>query len=164
MSTTVMQENSRSTAKAADVGDPEQGRERDPEQSRANAPPIPPPPPAAKKPSHNPPPSRFVGHAMRALFESSEVSIRRGDETRVMSRAQEAMAEIQRKSSGPPPPPRGAPPVSSSTRPGAGAPRSGDPSAPISSRPPAPRVDAVLWIVLAVGLFAIAGWMIAYAL
>jgi hypothetical protein len=86
---------------------------------------------------------------MRALFESSDVSIKRGDETRVMSRAQEALAEIQRKTSAPPPP---------------NQPASVPPPATISSRPPAPRVDAVLWIVLAVGLFAIAGWMVAYAL
>ena len=89
-----------------------------------------------------------VGNAMKALFESSDVSIRRGDETRVMSRAQEALAEIQRKSAPPPPNPRSVPP----------------PAATIESFPPGPRVDKGLWIVLAVGLFAIAGWMVAYAL
>jgi hypothetical protein len=97
---------------------------------------------------------------MRALFESSDVSIRRGDETRVMSRAQEAFAEIQRKTSAPPPPPAASP----SSPPPAAAVQDAAPAAPVSSRPPAPRVDAVLWIVLAAGLFAIAGWMIVYAL
>lgn len=91
----------------------------------------------------------YVGDAMKALFESSDVSIRRGDETRVMSRAQEALAEIQRKS--------GRPTASS-------APAEAEQRQSPSSRPPAPRVDAVLWIVLALGLFAIAGWMLAYAL
>ena len=55
------------------------------------------PPPAPKKKSG--------ADAMKALFESSDVSIRRGDETRVMSRAQEALAELQKKSTPPPAPP-----------------------------------------------------------
>jgi hypothetical protein len=95
---------------------------------------------------------RFVGHAMKALFESSDVSIRRGDDTRVMSRAQEALAAIQRRMS--PPTPSGQEPAL--------------PSLPAvttgSSRASGPRVDVALWIVLTVGLFAIAGWMVAYAL
>ena len=33
-----------------------------------------------------------------------------------------------------------------------------------SLAPSGPRFDKGLWIVLAVGLFAIAGWMVAYAL
>ena len=92
---------------------------------------------------------------MKALFESSDVSIRRGDETKVMSRAHEALAEIQRKAerSAPPPAPSTPPPPLTSF----------ERAAPTSMRP-APRVDAVLWIVLAVGLFAIAGWMLAYSL
>lgn len=103
----------------------------------------------AATPSEPPRAKPYVGDAMKALFESSDVSIRRGDETRVMSRAQEALAEIQRKSA----PPRAQPAASEP-----------DQTQSLSSRPPAPRVDAVLWIVLALGLFAIAGWMIAYAL
>jgi hypothetical protein len=102
------------------------------------------PPAAASKDG-----ARFVGSAMKALFESSDVSIKRGDETRVMSRAQETLEELQRRYPGALPP---ASPQSDSVRP------------PIPSEPPRPRVDAVLWIVLAVGLFAIAGWMIASGL
>ncbi|MGD8861583.1 MAG: hypothetical protein PVI30_16360 [Myxococcales bacterium] len=34
----------------------------------------------------------------------------------------------------------------------------------MSSTPPGPRVDMALWVVLALGLFAIAGGMIVYAL
>lgn len=90
-----------------------------------------------------------VGNAMKALFESSDVSIRRGDETRVMSRAQEALAELQHKSNPPPASRSNFPPAS------AEVPR---------SVPPGPRVDKGLWIVLALGLFAIAGWMLAYSL
>ena len=93
--------------------------------------------------------ARFVGSAMKALFESSDVSIKRGDETRVMSRAQETLEELQRRYPGALPPTA---PQTDSVRP------------PIPSEPPRPRVDAVLWIVLAVGLFAIAGWMIASGL
>ena len=136
-----MQDPSRSSPHREDgdtqQGQPESSPARGPVQPRVSTPP--PSTPAAKP---------YVGNAMKALFESSDVSIRRGDETRVMSRAQEALAEIQRKS--------GAPPAVT-------APASGDSVSP-SSRPPAPRVDAVLWIVLALGLFAIAGWMVAYAL
>lgn len=91
--------------------------------------------------------------AMRALFEASDVSIRRGDETRVMSRAQEALAELQKKSTPPPPAPGSMPPASRSSFP---------PSD--SGLPSGPRFDKGLWIVLAIGLFAIAGWMVAYAL
>lgn len=106
---------------------------------------IPPPPPS------NPPKKSpgEVGNAMKALFESSDVSIRRGDETRVMSRAQQALADLQHRSNPPPGPGSSAPPASRE------APR---------SVPPGPRVDKGLWIVLALGLFAIAGWMIAYGL
>jgi hypothetical protein len=149
MSTTVMQEDSRSPAQGAEGGDPEPGSEH-PEQSPSSS--APPKEPAVA--------NRFVGHAMRALFESSDVSIRRGDETRVMSRAQEAFAEIQRKTAPPPSHPPSAPtsPLPAAAKQGA------DPAASPSSRPPAPRVDPVLWIVLAAGLFAIAGWMILYAL
>lgn len=90
--------------------------------------------------------------AMRALFEASDVSIRRGDETRVMSRAQEALAELQKKSTPPPAPGSMSPATRSSFPP------------PDSLAPSGPRFDKGLWIVLAVGLFAIAGWMVAYAL
>jgi len=148
MSTTAMQDSSRSPARVKDGGDSETERASTP---AAPADASAPPPSGEAKPA-----ARFVGHAMKALFESSDVSIKRGDETRVMSRAQEALAEIHRKTSPlpPPPAPSGTQSASPSVR----------PAGSISSRPPAPRVDAVLWIVLAVGLFAIAGWMVAYAL
>lgn len=142
MSTTVMQDSSRSPVKVENGGDSEAARESKPGGLPA---PGAPPPGAEAKPA-----GRFVGHAMKALFESSDVSIKRGDETRVMSRAQEALAEIQRKTNPPPRAPQAAPSV--------------PPPASLSTRPPAPRVDAVLWLVLAVGLFAIAGWMVAYGL
>jgi hypothetical protein len=93
---------------------------------------------------------RFIGGAMKSLFESSDVSIRRDDETRVLSRAQEALAELeQRRGSGPD--------VT------AGAKGRTMSSAPPSHRP-GPRVDVVLWIVLAAGLFGIASWMLLYVL
>lgn len=132
-----MRDSSRSAADAEGHGDAQKESDAAPAGAPPNA------GEAAKAPAP------FIGNAMRALFEASDVSIKRGDETRVMSRAQEALAEIQRKTSAPPPP---------------NQPASVPPPAAISSRPPAPRVDAVLWIVLAVGLFAIAGWMVAYAL
>jgi hypothetical protein len=100
---------------------------------------------ASPKPSGNQ--ARFIGAAMKTLFESSDVSIKRGDETRVMSRAQDALENIQRRQS------NRAPPSPENAH-----------AASYSSSPPRPRVDAVLWVVLALGLFAIAGWMIAYAL
>jgi hypothetical protein len=158
MSTTVMQDSSRSPAQVKDGGDSETARESKPVgPPAANA--------TAAGSSAAPalrggassgeakPAGRSIGHAhaMKALFESSDVSIKRGDETRVMSRAQEALAEIHRKTN---PPPRAPQPT----------PASVPPTASPSSRPPAPRVDAVLWLVLAVGLFAIAGWMVAYGL
>jgi hypothetical protein len=93
---------------------------------------------------------RFIGQAMKSLFESSDVSIRRDDETRVMSRAQDAIADLERR--------RGIVITADS---GAAAPV---PSTPAPSRRPGPRVDVVLWVVLAVGLFAIAGWMLMYGL
>jgi len=90
------------------------------------------------------PDARFLGQAMKSLFETADVSIRRGDETKVLSRAQQVLAEINRRDA----PPEVAP----------------EPAPLPSSFPPGPRVDAVLWIVLATGLLAIAGWMIAYGL
>jgi hypothetical protein len=147
MSTTVMQDSSRSPARVKDGGGSETEGESTPAAPAAAS-----APPSAGEVK---PAGRFVGHAMKALFESSDVSIKRGDETRVMSRAQEALAEIQRKTSPLPPAPSGSQSAPS------GVVR---PTGSTSSRPPAPRVDAVLWIVLAVGLFAIAGWMVAYAL
>jgi hypothetical protein len=139
MSVIAMQDPSRSAAQGRRAANPEP----EPERARRESGPA----PVGARPS-KPPDNRFVGHAMKALFEASDVTIKRGDETRVMSRAQEALAEIQRKT---------------------------DSNRPTSSQPPAedeldwgrslgPRVDAVLWIVLAAGLFAIAGWMLAYAL
>jgi hypothetical protein len=158
MSTTVMQDPSRSPAQVKDGGDSETARETKPA-----GPPAPSAPPAGHGTapalrggaSSGPakPPGRSIGHAhaMKALFESSDVSIKRGDETRVMSRAQEALAEIHRKTNPPPRAPQPTPASLPTTK-------------SLSSRPPAPRVDAVLWLVLAVGLFAIAGWMVAYGL
>lgn len=90
---------------------------------------------------------RFIGNAMRSLFESADVSIARGDETRVLSRAQEELFKVEQRSAPSSKPPAEAPP---------------EPT--FSTDPPGPRVDAVLWVVLALGLFAIAGWMIAYGL
>jgi hypothetical protein len=139
-----MQDSSRSRASVSDGADSDQARDG------TKATPTPSAPPQDGEVQLGA--DRFVGHAMKALFESSDVSIRRGDETRVMSRAQEALAEIQRKTSAPPP----------------REPKPAVPSVPTvatgSLRASGPRVDAVLWIVLAVGLFAIAGWMVAYAL
>jgi hypothetical protein len=161
MSTTVMQDSSRSPAQVKDGGDSETARE-----SKPAGPPTPSTAPTGSgtapalrgdaSSGEAKPAGRGVGHAhamnaMKALFESSDVSIKRGDETRVMSRAQEALAEIHRKTN---PPPRAPQPT----------PTSVPPTGSLSSRPPAPRVDAVLWLVLAVGLFAIAGWMVAYGL
>jgi hypothetical protein len=106
-------------------------------------PPAPPLTPSGK-------PAAYLGQAMKSLFESSDVSIRRDDETRVMSRAQDAIADLERR--------RG---IVISTEPENA---SRVPSTPAPSRPPGPRVDVVLWVVLAVGLFAIAGWMLLYGL
>jgi len=80
---------------------------------------------------------KFIGDAMRSLYRSSATSIERGDATRVISRTD-------------------------STRPMASTP---PPSKqPASSHPPGPRVDVMLWLVLALGLFAIAGVMLSGAL
>jgi len=87
---------------------------------------------------------------MKALLESSDVSIQRGDETKVLSRAHQALAEIQRKSERPAAPNVPPPAVANLELP--------------AHMRPSPRVDAVLWLVLALGLFAIAGWMLAYSL
>lgn len=76
--------------------------------------------------------ARFVGDAMRSLYQSAEAQVVRGDSTRVISRST--------------PPPSAAP------------------SKPASSSPPGPRVDVTLWVVLALGLFAIAGVMLTGAL
>jgi hypothetical protein len=107
--------------------------------------------PPANRPSAKPP--AFVGHAMKSLFESADVSIRRDDETRVMSRAQDAIADLQKR--------KGIV-IESSGIPGAAS--KSAPPASMSSAPPGPRVDVVLWVVLAAGLFAIAGWMLLYGL
>jgi hypothetical protein len=83
---------------------------------------------------------------MAALLRTADVKVSRGEETRVLSRPQELLAELERRNPGmvsdaPPPNPQTS-----------------------STHPPRPRVDTALWIVLAVGLFAIAGWMLAYSL
>jgi hypothetical protein len=95
--------------------------------------------------------ARFVGNAMRSLLQSADVSIARGDETRVLSRAQEALLQVEERSAVKSQPPAAQPPAA-------------QPGPAFSTDPPGPRVDAVLWVVLALGLFAIAGWMIAYGL
>jgi hypothetical protein len=91
--------------------------------------------------------SRALGNTMRSLFESADVSIARGDETRVLSRAQDALLRVEQRSARTSQPP--------ATQPD-------EPT--LSTVPPGPRVDVALWVVLAVGLFAIAGWMVAYGL
>ena len=132
---TVMNEPTRPSARGDAAGEPmETG------SSAAAAAPSAPAP--GSRPSG--PDARFLGQAMKSLFESADVSIRRGDETQVLSRAQQVLAEINR---------REAPPEAAT-----------EPVPLPSSSPPGPRVDAVLWIVLATGLLAIAGWMIAYGL
>jgi nucleoid-associated protein YgaU len=88
----------------------------------------------------------FIGTAMGALLQAADVQVQRGDETRVLSRAQEALAEVERR------------------RPGSIDERQTSSPAASSSGPPRPRVDAMLWIVLTAGLFAIVGWMLAYGL
>ena len=103
---------------------------------------------SASPPAQSERPSRaaFVGQAMGALLQASDVQIERGDQTRVLSRANEALAAVERR------------------RPGSIDEVSATQSAASSSGPPRPRVDATLWIVLTAGLFAIVGWMLAYGL
>lgn len=95
--------------------------------------------PEVARPSRDP---RFIGDAMRSLYQSGESSIVRGDATRVISRTQ-------------PDVPAAAADAKASQRP---------PAQPVSSAPPGPRVDVTLWVVLALGLFAIAGVMLSGAL
>jgi len=83
--------------------------------------------------------AKFVGDAMRSLYRSSSTSVERGDATRVISRTDSTRPTSTPAPSKPPPP------------------------AP-SSTPPGPRVDVALWLVLALGLFAIAGVMLSAAL
>jgi hypothetical protein len=94
----------------------------------------------------------FVGDAMRQLFESADVTIarghQRGDETRVLNKDHEegvtdAMKAVEQERQ---------------------ARSRSEPPPSVSSVPPGPRVDVALWVVLALGLFAIAGGMIVYAL
>jgi hypothetical protein len=91
--------------------------------------------PGANRPSRDP---KFIGDAMRSLYRSSATSIERGDATRVIGRTE---ADSGR-------PPQSLPP----------------PKQPTSSVPAGPRVDVTLWVVLALGLFAIAGVMLSGAL
>ena len=93
----------------------------------------------------------LLGQAMNALLQTADVQVQRGDQTRVLSRANEALAEVERRHSG-----------SLDAQPG--QPASSVPSAAHPSVPVRPRVDAMLWIVLTAGLFAIVGWMLAYGL
>jgi hypothetical protein len=94
--------------------------------------------PEPARPSRDP---RFIGNAMRSLYQSSDSSVERGDATRVIRRSQPDLPA--------------APAPSSSQKP---------PAQPFSSAPPGPRVDVTLWVVLALGLFAIAGVMLSAAL
>jgi hypothetical protein len=86
------------------------------------------------------PDPKFIGDAMRSLYRSSATSIERGDATRVIGRAEAGSIR----------------PAPTSTPP----PRQQSPS----SFPAGPRVDVTLWVVLALGLFAIAGVMLSGAL
>lgn len=85
------------------------------------------------------PDPKFIGDAMRSLYRSSATSIERGDATRVIGRAEAGSIR----------------PAPSSTPPARQSPTSG---------PAGPRVDVTLWLVLALGLFAIAGVMLSGAL
>jgi hypothetical protein len=97
--------------------------------------------PAAGDAAGAPPAKRkspaFVGDAMKALFETAEVSIKRGDETRVITKNEQDVEQAA--------PPR----------------KAAADSLP-DELPPGlrPHVDLVLWLVLAAGLFGIAGWML----
>ena len=90
--------------------------------------------PDANRPSRDP---KFIGDAMRSLYRSSATSVERGDATRVIGRLD-----------------------AESIRPAPSMP----PSKAPSSVPAGPRVDVTLWLVLAIGLFAIAGFMLSAAL
>lgn len=82
---------------------------------------------------------KFISDAMGSLYRSSSTRVERGDATRVIGRTEHESA----RPAGSLPPPANQP----------------------SSRPPAgPRVDVTLWVVLALGLFAIAGVMLSGAL
>lgn len=93
-------------------------------------------------------PKFVAGDAMAALLRSADVKVQRGDETKVLSRTQEVLADLERRNPGKVSDPAPA----------------HDAYRVASSYPPRPRVDTALWIVLAVGLFAIAGWMLAYSM
>ena len=122
-----------------------------PHEAAAPAPESTPAPKNTAAPSK--PPPQFVGQAMKSLFESADVSIRRDDETRVMSRAQVAVEDLQRRTG-----------IVISDEPAHGSESGAPEPRTTSSAPPGPRVDVVLWIVLAAGLFTIAGWMLMYGL
>lgn len=88
---------------------------------------------------------KFIGEAMRSLYRSSATSIERGDATRVIGRTE---TDSARPSPSVRPAPSVPPPKPQTT----------------SSAPAGPRVDVTLWVVLALGLFAIAGVMLSAAL
>lgn len=102
----------------------------------------------------------FVGNAMLALLESGDVRVARGDETRVITKEHGDVLE------------RFAPEANSGTqlrpvetpRTAARTDSTPAPATTHTSAPPGPRVDVTLWAVLTVGLFAIAAWMMFYAL
>ena len=105
-------------------------------------------PPAPSVPRESARPKMVGGDAMAALLRSADVKVSRGEETRVLSRPQELLAELERRNPG-----------------SVSEPPAADAGVRVpSSHPPRPRVDTALWIVLAAGLFAIAGWMLAYSL
>jgi hypothetical protein len=107
-------------------------------------------PPAAPDAARESERPKFVGgDAMAALLRSADVKVSRGEETRVLSRPNELLADLERRNPG------------SVSEPPAADPHTFNVP---STHPPRPRVDTALWVVLAVGLFAIAGWMLAYSL
>jgi hypothetical protein len=103
------------------------------------------PSPRPSSPSR-PSKAAFLGQAMGALLQQADVQVQRGDQTRVLSRANEELAAVERR------------------RPGSIDEALSATASSASSGPPRPRVDAALWVVLTAGLFAIVGWMLAYGL
>lgn len=82
---------------------------------------------------------KFISDAMGSLYRSSSTRVERGDATRVIGRTEHEPA-------------RPAPSLPPSAK------------QPSSNPPASPRVDVTLWLVLALGLFAIAGVMLSGAL
>lgn len=115
---------------------PEEPQNAAPQAGEASARPESGPAPVADRPKADP---KFIGDAMRSLYRSSATSIERGDATRVIGRTE--TASVRPAPSVPPPAMK-----------------------QVSGVPAGPRVDVTLWVVLALGLFAIAGVMLSGAL